>query len=85
MAAAGADEHAQHAAAAAGGAEVDVFDRAANALQLPLFEVVGVALVGHVFVRAGKEEEHVAHGFQAEPIEGLGPLRSNPLRGIARA
>ena len=84
VAAAGADQHAQHAAAAAGGSQVDVFDRAANALQLPFFEIVGVALVGHVFVGAGEEEENVADGFDAEPIQGLGPLRTNPFEELHR-
>ena len=75
-----ADGDAQHAAADAGAPLVDVFDHAADALELAFFELVDVALVGEVLVIAGEEEEHVADGVQPEPIEQFRPAGPTPLR-----
>ena len=70
---AAAERDAQHAAAGAGGALVDVFDHAADALQLALLQLVDFPLVAEVLVIAGEEEEHVADGVQARAVRAIPP------------
>ncbi len=77
-----ADGDAQHAAADARAAEVDVIDHAADALELALFEPVDRPLVAEVLVIAGEAEEHVADGLEPEPFEQFGPGRPDPLEEL---
>ena len=81
---AAADGDAQDAAAGAGGAQVDVFDHAADALQLAFLQLVDFPLVAEVLVVAGEEEEHVADGVQAEPFEQFRPRRPDALEELHR-
>ena len=79
-----ADQHPEHAAAAAGSSQIDLFDHAADGLQLALFELVDFPPVGQVLVIAGEEEEHVAGGVQAEPLEHLAGVRPHALEALHR-
>ncbi len=84
MPASAADGDAQHRAAGASVSLVDVFDHAANALQLPLFKLIDFPLVAQVLVISREEEQHVAGGVQPHSFQQFRPRRPNALQELHR-
>ena len=79
-----ADRDAQHGAAGAGVSLVDVFDHAANALQLALFKLADFPLVAEILVVAREEKEHVAGGVQPHAFQQFRPRWPHALEKLHR-
>ena len=69
-----ADEHAQQRPSGAGVAEFRFLDGADDGLRFSLFQIGDLAAIGQVLVAAGKEEEQVLGGIEAQSPEQLRTL-----------
>ncbi len=59
-------------------AELDILDRAADALELPLFQLGDLALIGKVLIIAGEVEEHVAGGERGPAAGAIRRVAARP-------
>jgi hypothetical protein len=78
------DQQAEQRFTGAGVAEVDFFDHAGDAGQLPFFELVDRPQLAHVLIGARKIEDQVAGVMQIELREQLRFRRPHPFQKLGR-